>query len=253
MRTWNKIGFLALCLSFLGSSVTAQKPSPFLGSINIERTIYDTETGEAEGVTPLRIDINTNRMRLTSGGTITVSRSLASIQTNMIFLRNDKDDILFVTSPTEAVQLTRQGLVQIMTMMKQFSSLTGSTSPETKVKRTTETKTVQGLKCAKVIVSRSDRDEETHVWVTEDLNIDWGIVNDIPDDLGLNFSGLIDPAWLKSGSFPMEAVTYRDGKVRAEAKVVEVMKNDPLSRNLDVGPEVKTVAITDYIFKSIWR
>ncbi len=252
MRIWINTAWILLGLVF-AVATTAAAQSAYSGSLTIERTVYNLDTGEVEGMTPLRLDVNANRMRLTSGGTITVSRSLANIQTSMIFLRHDKDDILFVTSPTEAVQLTRDGLVQMMTMMKQLASLTGSSTPEAEVTRTTQKKQIQGLNCTKVIVRRGDRSEETHVWLTDELKINWGLVNDLPADLGVNFAGLIDPAWLKSGSFPMEAVTYRDGKARAKAEVVEVFKNDPLSRNLDIGPEVKTVALTDYIFKSFWR
>jgi len=242
---------LVICLTT--SFSFAQDDLQFRGSLLIDRTVYNMDTEMAEGENELRLDINPARMRLTSDGDITISRSLASLKTRTIYLRNDKDDILFITRPREAVQLTRNGLNQISGLMQQFGSVIGSQGQTAEVIRTGETEYVMGQLCEKIIVRRAERDEETFVWVTKSLNINWGILKDIPSSMGFSLTELLDTAWLDSGSFPMLAITFRGGKMRARAEVIDIARDDPESIDIDIDRGVQTISLSDYIFSTMWR
>ncbi len=225
----------------------------FQGSFIIDRTVYDTETDAAQGQNTLRLDVNKDRMRLISDGDITISRLMARIQTRTIFLRHDKDDLLFVTRPTEAVQLTRGTLQQFSGMIQQFGAMMGSRTEPTEVIRTGETEFIMGFLCEKVAVRRPERDEVTFVWLTDSLNINWGMIRDIPSEMNFSMSELFDQAWLSSGSFPMLAITFQGGKVRARAEVVDLVPDDPESAHLDIERDVRTIGLSDYLFSNMWR
>jgi len=242
---------LTFCL--VASFAFAQDDLQFRGSLLIDRVVFNTETELAEGINELRLDINPARMRLTSDGDITISRSLASLKTRTIYLRNDKDDILFITRPREAVQLTRNGLNQINGLMQQFGSVIGSQGQTAEVIRTGETEYVIGQLCEKIIVRRAERNEETFVWVTKSLNINWGLLKDIPSSMGFSLSELIDTAWLDEGSFPLLAITFKDGKMRARAEVIDIARDDPESFDIDIARNVQTISLSDYIFSTMWR
>lgn len=231
----------------------SQDSPHFQGSFIIDRTIYDTETDQAEGQNTLRLDVNKDRMRLISDGDITISRMMVRIQTRTIYLRHDKEDLLFLTRPTEAVQLTKGTLVQFSGMMQQFGAMTGSRAEPTEVIRTGEKEYVMGYLCEKVAVRRPQRDEVTFVWLTDSLNIDWGMIKDMPAEMNFAMSELFDQAWLNSGSFPLLAITFKGGKVRARAEVVDMVPDDPESAKIDLERGVRTIALSDYLFSNMWR
>ncbi len=244
---------LMLVLMTLPVSLVGQDSPHFQGSFIIDRTVYDTETDVAQGQNTLRLDVNKDRMRLISDGDITISRLMARIQTRTIFLRHDKDDLLFVTRPTEAVQLTRGTLQQFSGMMQQFGAMMGTRAEPTEVIRTGEKEFIMGFLCEKVAVRRPERDEVTFVWLTDSLNINWGMIKDIPAEMNFSMSELFDQAWLSAGSFPLLAITFQGGKVRARAEVVDLVPDDPESANLDIERGVRTIGLTDYLFSNMWR
>lgn len=246
-----RILFIAVLLGPL--HIVAQDSPHFQGSFIIDRTIYDTETDQAEGQNTLRLDVNKDRMRLISDGDITISRMMARIQTRTIYLRHDKEDLLFLTRPTEAVQLTRGTLMQFSGMMQQFGAMMGSRAEPTEVIRTGEKEYVMGFLCEKVAIRRPQRDEVTFVWLTDSLNIQWGMIKDMPTEMNFSMSELFDQAWLDSGSFPMLAITFKGGKVRARAEVIDLVPDDPESSKIDLERGVRTIALSDYLFSNMWR
>ncbi len=244
---------ITLAILFLPATLIGQNSTHFQGSFIIDRTLFNTETDLAEGQNTLRLDVNKDRMRLISDGDITISRMLARIQTRTIFLRHDKDDLLFVTRPTEAVQLTKSTLDQFSGMIQQFGAMMGSRAEPTEVVRTGEKEYIMGFLCEKIAVRRPERNEVTFVWLTDSLNINWGMIKDIPAEMNFSMSELFDQAWLNSGSFPLLAITFQGGKVRARAEVVDLVPDDPESVNLDIERGVRTIGLSDYLFSNMWR
>jgi hypothetical protein len=244
---------LFLGLTVLPLSLMAQDQTRYQGSFIIDRTVFNTETDLAVEQNVLRLDVNKNRMRLVSDGDIMVSRTMVGIQTKTIFLRQDKEDMLFITRPNEAVQLTKATLAQFSGMMQQFGGRMTPRAETTEVIRTGEKEYIMGYLCEKVAVRRPQRDEVTFVWLTDSISVNWGVMTEMPAEFNFSMSELFDRAWLASDSFPMLAITFRGGKVRSRVEVVDMVANDPESNDIDIARSVRTVALSDYIFSNMMR
>ena len=246
---------LLLLFVFLALPATlySQEVPHFQGSFIIDRTLFDTETDQATLQNTLRLDTNKNRLRLISDGDITVSRMMVGIQTKTIFLRHDKDDMLFITRPNEAVQLTKTSVAQISGMMQQFGGRMTPRAEPAEVIRTGEQEYVMGYLCEKVAVRRPQRDEVTFVWLTDSVSVNWGLFTEMPAEFSFTMSELFDRTWLSSGSFPMLAITFRGGKVSSRVEVIDMVPNDPESANIDIERGVRTIALSDYLFSNMMR
>ena len=242
-----------LGLMFLTTELRAQGGQPFQGSFIIDRNIYNTQTDAVQSQSVLRLDVNPKRVRLMSDSLITTSRMMASIPARSIFLRHDKEDLLLVTGPKEAVQLTKGAIDQFSGMMQQFGARMAPRAESDEVIKTGETEYVMGYLCEKIAVRRPQRDEVTFVWVTDSVKVNWGILTQLPAEFNFTMSELFDRAWLDTGSFPMLAITFRGGKVRSRMEVVDMVPNDPDSVTLDVERGVQTIALSDYLFSNMWR
>ena len=244
---------LVLGLLTLPITLFAQDNLHYQGSFIIDRTVFNTETDLAQEQHTLRLDVNKNRMRLVSDGDITVSRMMAGIQTKSIFLRYDKEDMLFISRPNEAVQLDKATLAQFSGMMQQFGGRMTPRAEPAEIIRTGEKEYIMGYLCEKIAVRRPQRDEVTFVWLTDSVSVNWGVFTDIPAEFNFSMSELFDRAWLNSGSFPMLAITFRAGKVSSRVEVVDMVANDPESIDIDIARGVRTVALSDYIFSNMMR
>jgi hypothetical protein len=247
---------LIVLFGFLMSPLIAmaQETPHFQGSFIIDRTLFNTETDVVEGQNTLRLDVNKNRLRLISDGDITVSRMMAGMQTSTIFLRHDKDDMLFITRPNEAVQLTKASMAQLSGMIQQFGG--GRMTPRaetTEVIKTGEQEYIMGYLCEKIAIRRPQRDEVTFVWLTDSVKVNWGLFTEMPAEFSFSMTELFDRAWLDSGSFPMLAITFRGGKVSSRVEVVDMVADDPESINIDIARSVRTIALSDYIFSNMMR
>jgi len=244
---------LFIALTVLPVIATAQDAPHFNGSFIIDRTIYNTETDLATDQNTMRLDVNKNRLRLISDGDIPVSRMMVGIQTKTIFLRHDKDDMLFITRPNEAVQLTKSSLAQFTGMMQQFGGRMTPRAEPAEVIRTGEQEYIMGYLCEKVAVRRPQRDEVTFVWLTDSVKVNWGLLTDMPAEFNFSMSELFDRTWLNSGSFPMLAITFRGGKVSSRVEVVDMVADDPESANIDIARSVRTIPLSDYLFSNMMR
>ncbi len=244
---------LFIFLMVLPAITTAQDIPHFNGSFIIDRTVYNTETDLPTEQNTMRLDVNNNRLRLISDGDIAVSRMMVGLQTKTIFLRNDKDDMLFITRPNEAVQITKSTLTQFTGMMQQFGGRMTPRAESTEVIRTGEQEYIMGYLCEKIAVRRPQRDEVTFVWLTDSVLVKWGLLTDMPAEFNFSMSELFDRNWLNMGSFPMLAITFRGGKVSSRVEVVDMVPNDPESTNIDIARSVRTIPLSDFLFSNMMR
>jgi hypothetical protein len=244
---------LFLALMVLPAIAEAQDRPLYKGSFIIDRTIYNTETDVTSEQNTMRLDVNDNRIRLVSDGDITVSRMMVGMQTKTIFLRHDKDDMLFITRPNEAVQLTKSTLAQFTGMMQQFGGRMTPRAEPAEVIRTGEQEYIMGYLCEKVAVRRPQRDEVTFVWLTDSVQVKWGLLTEMPAEFNFSMSELFDRNWLNSGSFPMLAITFRGGKVSSRVEVIDMVPDDPESTNIDIARNVRTIPLSDFLFSNMMR
>jgi len=248
----------------LSTTTLAQQKQVFNGSMFIDRTIFNIETNQPEESNLLQLDANNELMRLTSDGDLFVSRIFSAMKTRSIYVRTKKQDLLLMAQPKEAVQISQEALNQMTMAMQQFGGGGGGgmmmgggragQAPEPpEIIPTDETEYVMGYLCKKLVVRRPSRDEVTFVYITDSLNVDWGVALNMPAAFNFTMSELFDPIWLKSGGFPLLAITFRGGKVRSRLEVVDIISNAPEATNIDIARNVNLVSLTDYFMNNMMR
>lgn len=255
--------WLILCFFLLNSTTFAQQQPTFTGSMFIDRTIFNTETNQPEVSNFMRLDANQDLMRLTSDGDLTVSRIFAAMKTRSIYIRSKKQDLLLMAQPREAVQISQETLNQMTVAMQQFGGGAGAgmmmggrpgqAPDQVEIVPTDETEYVMGYLTKKIVIRRPTRDEVTFVYVTDSLRVDWGVALQMPSAFNFTMSELFDPTWLKSGGFPLLAITFRGGKVRSRSEVVDIIPNDPEAVNIDIARNVSLIGLTDYFMNNMMR
>jgi len=255
---------LILWFLLLSSTTFAQQQPTFTGSMFIDRTIFNTETNQPEVSNFLRLDANQDLMRLTSDGDLTVSRIFSTMKTRSIYIRSKKQDLLLMAQPREAVQISQETLNQMTVAMQQFGGGgggammmmggRGAQAPDqVEIIPTDETEYVMGYLTKKIVVRRPARDEVTFVYVTDSLTVNWGVALQMPAAFNFTMSELFDPTWLKSGGFPLLAITFRGGKVRSRSEVIDIIPNDPEAVNIDIARNVSLIGLTDYFMNNMMR
>jgi hypothetical protein len=266
----NKYLFIFAFL-ILSTSVFAQQNQTFVGSMFIDRTIFNTETNQPEESHFLRLDANKDLMRLTSDGDMVVSRIFAAMKTRSIYIRSKKQDLLLMAQPREAVQISQETLNQMTVAMQQFGGGAGlgmgggggrammmegrggQTPDIAEIIPTDETEYVMGYLTKKIVIRRPARDEVTFVYVTDSLNVNWGVALNMPAAFNFTMTELFDPTWLKSGGFPLLAITFRGGKVRSRSEVIDIIPNAPEANDIDIARNVSLIGLTDYFMNNMMR
>jgi hypothetical protein len=257
----NKFVFYLLLL-LLSSDAFAQQNQTFTGSMFIDRTIFNTETNQPEVSNLLQLDANAEMMRLTSDGDLTVSRIFAAMKTRSIYIRSKKQDLLLMAQPREAVQISQETLNQMTVAMQQFGGggagmmmggRGGQAQDQFEIIPTDETEYVMGYLTKKIVVRRPARDEVSFVYVTDSLNVNWGVALQMPAAFNFTMSELFDPTWLRLGGFPLLAITFRGGKVRSRVEVIDIIPNAPEATDIDIARNVNLIGLTDYFMNNMMR
>jgi hypothetical protein len=204
---------LIIALAILLNSPQAY--AQFEGTITLKHQVADSDQSEGQ----VTIFITRDRMKIADLESVGGYEAVGGITSQGVLIRLDQRDFVFMTDDQTALKISKDELVSMYAMMKSMSAYTGSEQPEVpdfQFRKTGASKDIQGYRAEEFEISSSDQPGITyHAWVTNDLNINWGMLAEswgegtaslFPNNIPLN--KLID-----RGGLPLLVERKRDGKL----------------------------------------
>ncbi len=236
-----------ICLLVITSM---QAKAQFQGQITMK--VYSEDGGKVEEnlvnmyVTPQRIMLQgDNQVNLAS-----------SMNAEGLLIRNDKKDFILLTGESSALQVTKQDIQNLISMAEQFESKEKSTSDASSVdyRFTDRTRTILGMETTELIVEDDESDNYLAIWLTPNVDINWGILTDSWSGLDPNMDRAFRTSQetiFKGKSFPLLIEAY-DAKKKQRNVVMEVMnlqESSVAKAMVEIPQGVNIMGFSDFMFQ----
>jgi len=245
-----KLLHASLLLLVLSISVSAQ--TFFEGRLKIIQTNFSGEKKDNSVidvfVTPTRIKVESNKRTVNM-------QMLGTDDVSQVLIRLDLEDLVIHSKDlkNEALKISKADIEAMMNIVKNMAKQFGGeenekSEPKVTLKVTKETKKIAGYKATKTIVTSTDEpNQELHVWLSTDLNVNLGMLAEDWDFLDTVVSG--SNKWLKKGAFPMAVYSYKKGTLVSQVEITEVKKGKVEASKVGVPKNVQLVSFQDMLMK----
>ena len=202
----------------------------FEGSFKVQQYLYSSNGHEQKEGTA-KVYLTPTRIRITGLNGSKMPAQLGGMRTNSILIRLDMKDFVIFGSNSEAVQIKKSEIVNMMNMVDNMSSAMGGTKDDDlKTKRqvikTKDKRRIDGFPCHKIIVIDKEGNQvsKSVVWVTHKYAVNWGMLTQPWGDENSELAPFLSPSWLQNGTMPIYAEMYENGVKKSILKVIDVKK-----------------------------
>lgn len=189
-------------------------------------------TNPQENEEPSRLDLTftNDRLFIRSDSEMNV---MSGLSTNAILVRTDQNDFILMTAPDEALQVKKgdlDGLVNLMNRI-QGRSAASQTEPfdwNERVVETGNTRNLHGYQTHEFRLNGDQSGNYISVWLTEDIKVNWGLLQQTWDDVGSKQVESEVPVEMvmNRNSFPLLVEAYEDYRVTMRAESIRVESGD---------------------------
>ncbi|MFU8861682.1 MAG: DUF4412 domain-containing protein [Cyclonatronaceae bacterium] len=207
---------------------------------------YELNNGEMQESGSFTMVCNSERMRIYTDGEKTSTEMLPGVESDQILIRHDKKDFVIFTSETEALSITKTDIEGIFGMFKAFMNSDNQSQtavePSGELLKTGKSESFNGIRASQWIYT-SDDNEEVHLWMSENLKLNWGMFKE-PwfSELSTDFSGPFGKI-IDEGYVPLKVEAYKDGELNMVLETEKVDRHKINNSDLDVpaGMQIKTL------------
>ncbi|MDX1591683.1 MAG: hypothetical protein R3283_06965 [Balneolaceae bacterium] len=238
---------LVVVLTGLQKHVQAQ----FEGEIN-----FLLEDMKAPGdITTLDFIFTNNRISIESASRLDV---MPGLRTNSVLVRNDLSDFLFRTGEREAYQIAKSDIDALMNLINRVQGRDRSAPKkefnwEQDVRETGNTRTIQGYETNEFVLTRNGGDEQISVWLTDDIKVNWGLLEETWHTTGARQIDEEVPVELvmNRNSFPLLIEVYQKGilSYRAESAGIKTLDFD-ISKT-EMASDTQILGLSDLMMNMI--
>lgn len=243
-----------LALLIVTNSAFAQKY--FEGELTVTQTSFKEATPEKATI---KVLLSPARIKIEGGDKKVDVKMLGADDVSSVLIRLDNEDFVMFSADmgNTALKITKLDIENMVNMVKNMSRQFGNQQgqpvkpePTIDVNKTKESKKIAGYSAVRHIVTSSDApNEETHVWISEELNVNLGMLSDDWEFLGSISTG--SNKWLKNGHFPLLVQTFKQGKITNSIEVASIKKAKIDADKLDVPDEIQLLSFQDMIMKKM--
>jgi hypothetical protein len=237
----------ALLFIFIFCISVSQSLAQFEGKIHFDSYIIKSKKKKKKNG-DFTLYITPDRLLLQSGENYKVGGAL---KTHGVLIRNEKKDFVFLTGDKKAMKINKAGITSFMNMFG--GAQAKQSKPDINYKETGKTKKIDGYKCEKFIFSDKQHPEQHSImWMTKELNINWGVLAETWDKNMKAFAGDHLPADLifKKGYFPIRWKHYKNDTplkmIEAHVKATDI----PHSR-VSIPSDVQVTSLQQYLFQQM--
>lgn len=185
------------------------------------------------------------RLFIKSGNEVNVMRGL---DTNGLLVRSDLSDFVFMSEENTALQIKKSDIDGLMSMLGASGNNSNGQNFdwENRIVSTGNQKKLAGYDTEEYVLN-GEEGESISVWLTEEIKVDWGLLNDVWHSSGAGFFGEDVPIELvmNNNSFPMLIEFKKDGEVKARASVASVSTSYFNKNILEIPSNAEMIGLTD--------
>lgn len=231
---------IILSLIFL-IALPSQLPAQFEGVISITLIDLDKPMEQSR----FEITASGQRLFIKSDNELNVMRGL---DTNGLLVRSDLSDFVFMSKENTALKVKKSDIDGLITMLGVSDKKNSGQNFdwENRIQATGNQKKLAGYNAEEFILN-GDEGESVSVWLSEEIKIDWGLLNDMWHSSGSGFLGEDVPIELvmNNNSFPMLVEFKKDGEVKARASVSSVSTSYFNKNILEIPSNAEIIGLTD--------
>lgn len=240
-----------LSAMLLVACFTQPVSAQFEGQITYEGYNYSEQQTE-EKQDEVTLTITPDRMMLSGEDSYNF---MGSIDTEGLLVRLDSEDFVFMTGKKQALKISKSDITSMMNMFGDGESTSdvAEEADEISYEKTGETTDILGYTCEKFIFrDKDDKDEYTTVWMTKDINVNWGMLAEpwsgSAEDIVSNFpTDLV----FKEKYFPVRVESYEDGQLDSKLEAKAISEKDIDSRNVEVPSGISVMSFQEYLFSQM--
>ncbi len=253
----NFLGLFTLLLFFVASQ---QAYAQFEGTFNIDTYSY-ADNGQALPQKTLHVSMTPQRILIRGLQGTQMPAQLGGVSSDEILVRLDKKDFIIFSDNSQALQIQKSEIENLLNMSNSFSNAFGSSTsastntPKTKTVLTHVTKKIDGYNCQKIEITETDKAghmNQTDVWVTKDIPVKWGMLGESWNLSDSDLASLLSPTWLKDGTMPISMQVYQDGTEKYSMKVTDLKKTSVPSSQTSIPTGYKLVSIRQLLMNSMF-
>ncbi|HET6527889.1 MAG TPA: hypothetical protein VFG39_03985 [Balneolaceae bacterium] len=219
----------------------------FEGTITYQSYEY-SDNGEREKQDEFTLYITPNRIMLQGNDKYNF---MGSIETEGVLVRLDRQDFIFMTGDKQALSISKTDIISMMNMFG-AGSQSNSDDEEIRYKKTGESKSILGYPSDK-FVFKDDEGHNTIVWMTKDIDVNWGM---LAEPWGNNADNLISGGFpmdvvFKEKYFPVKVQGYKNGELVTVLEAVKVDRSAVPRAMVDVPNGVQILSFQEYLFREM--
>lgn len=213
--------FYLILLSFL--AIASPAAAQFEGAV--EYRVENLEENDGES-TNLNLTFTKDRIFILSEEELDV---LSGISTSGVLVRTDYNDFIFLTGENEALQIKKDDLDGLSSMMKRMGGKQDSTKKKSfnwneRVLETGRSQTIHGYPAREFVVKDEDSNGYASIWLTDQIKINWGLLQKTWDDVGSDQTDSEIPVELimNRNSFPLLIEGYKEEQLVFRVESVSI-------------------------------
>ncbi|MBO6536327.1 MAG: DUF4412 domain-containing protein [Balneolaceae bacterium] len=230
--------------------ITQLVHAQFEGQISM--TIYNQENGDIteENV----VNLYTTQERILIKGEDKINISDGMMEASGILIRSDMRDFVIMMGEKEALRFTKEELEGMFSMINMMSGgEMDKSDSDMNYTYTNEVRTIEGLQATELRVYGKEQKNYLSIWLTNDLDIDWGMLSEPWKNVPGSMSGQVNQMTqeFKSRNFPLLIEVTEKGKTSTIFEVTKVKKSRIAKDMVEMPAGLQLVSLQEMIMKAM--
>ena len=218
----------------------------------ISMTIYSQDDGAItdENV----VNLYTTQERILIKGEDKINISDGMMEASGILIRSDMRDFVIMMGEKEALRFTKEELEGMFSMMNMMSGgEMDENESDVNYTYTNEVRTIEGLQATELRVMGEESNSYLSVWLTNDLDIDWGMLSEPWKNVPGSMSGQVNQMTqeFKSRNFPLMIEVTEKGKTSTIFEVTQIRKSRIAKDMVEMPAGLQLVSLQEMIMKAM--
>lgn len=234
----------ATCLFLLVSGMDAY--SQFRGQIQF---LVEDYTGRSSEAPSFSFTSDSQRLFISSEQKVDV---IFGMKADGLLIRNDLEDFVLNTQNNQALKVTQKDLDALLNMIERYGGAADQAEAdrfnwETGVEETGNTREHLGHELVEFRVKGDNEDQYASIWLTDDIKVEWGLMENLWERAGNRFTDAELPIELvmNPNSFPLLLEVFNRGRMIYKIESTSVNTNNYDRAVLELSDEKILIGLTD--------
>lgn len=200
------------------------------------------------------VNLYTTQERILIKGEDKINISDGMMEASGILIRSDMRDFVIMMGEKEALRFTKEELEGMFSMMNMMSGgEMDENESDMNYTYTNEVRTIEGLQATELRVMGEESNSYLSVWLTNDLDIDWGMLSEPWKNVPGSMSGQVNQMTqeFKSRNFPLMIEVTEKGETSTIFEVTQIRKSRIAKDMVEMPAGLQLVSLQEMIMKAM--